>query len=80
MTFAVSVMASSVRPWNAWSKHDDRLAAGGVAGDLHGVLDGLGAGVGEERLLREIAGRERVQPLGELDRRLVPGDRLQVWV
>ena len=53
---------------------DDRLAAGGVARDLHAVLHGLGAGVGEERLLREIAGRERVQPLGEFDRWLVPGD------
>jgi hypothetical protein len=35
---------------------DDRRAAGGVPGDLHGVLDGLGAGVEQGGLLRVVAG------------------------
>ena len=44
------------------------------ARDLDGVLDGLGAGVREDRLLREVAGRQRVEPLGELDVGLVRRD------
>ena len=52
----------------------DRGTPRRLARDLHRVLDGLGAGVGEHRLLREVPGRERVQPFGELDVRLVRGD------
>ena len=44
---------------------DDRRAAGGVAGDLDGVLDRLGAGGDEDRLLVELAGQHAVQPLGQ---------------
>ena len=55
-------------------ERDDRAAAGVIPGDLHGVLDGLGARVREHRLLRVLAGGERVQPLGELDVGLVRRD------
>ena len=50
----------------------DRVAAGGHAGDLHGVLDGLGPGVEERRLLRVVAGRQLGQGFADLD---VPGVR-----
>ena len=51
ITFAVSDIAISVRPWNAWSK---RRSPGGrwLARDLDRVLDRLGARVREHRLLR----------------------------
>ena len=55
-------------------EHHDRRAARVLARDLHGVLDGLGAGVREHRLLLVVAGVERVQPLGELDVGLVRRD------
>jgi len=45
------------------------------AGDLDGVLDGLGAGVGQEGLLRGRAGSQGVEPLGQLDVGGVHADR-----
>ena len=51
----------------AAGKGDDGVAAGGGAGDLDGVLERLGAGRHEDRLLFERAGNQRVQPLGERD-------------
>jgi hypothetical protein len=36
-------------------ERDDRRAAGGVAGDLHGVLDRLGARVEQRRALLVVA-------------------------
>ena len=45
---------------------DDRRAAGGVAGDLHGVLDGLGAGVEQRRALLVVAGGQLVELLADL--------------
>ena len=42
--------------------------------DLDGVLDGLGAAIGEERLLREAPGSEPIQSLRELDVALVRHD------
>ncbi len=54
---------------------DDRRAAGGGAGDLHRVLDGLGAGVQEDRLLVfAAAGRELAEPAADLHVGLVGGD------
>ena len=53
---------------------EDRLPAREVAGDLHRVLHRLGAAVDEERALLVGAGREPVEPLGQLDVRLVGGD------
>ena len=50
---------------------DDVAAAGMGAGDLDGVLDGLGAGRHEEGLLLARDGRQRVELLGELDEGLV---------
>ena len=52
----------------------DALAAGERAGGLHGVLDRLGAAVQQQRALLVIAGRDRVEPLGQGDVRLVAGD------
>ena len=54
----------------------DHAGASGVqARELDRVLDGLGAGV-EERCARLTGDRrERAQPLGELDVRLVRNDR-----
>ena len=42
-----------------------------LAGDLHRVLHSLSPGVREHRPLVELPGRQRVQPLGELDVGLV---------
>jgi hypothetical protein len=47
----------------ATGEGDDRRTAGGVAGDLDGVLHRLGAGGDENRLLVEPAGQHAVQPL-----------------
>ena len=58
----------------AAGKGDDRLAAGGVAGDFDRVLDGLCAGGDEDRLLVELAGQHAVQPLGEAHIALIGHD------
>ena len=47
---------------------DDRRPAGGVPRDLHGVLDGLRAGVEQGRALLVVAGSERVELLADLRR------------
>jgi ParB family chromosome partitioning protein len=52
-------------PMVAARERDDARPAGRRAGDLDGVLDRLGAGGEEDGLLGEVAGGERVQPLGE---------------
>ena len=52
---------------------DDGVAAGVPAGDLHGVLDGLGAGVEQRRALVVVAGGEPVERLAHLDVPLVRG-------
>jgi hypothetical protein len=52
-------------------ERDDRMAAGDGAGDLDGVLDGLGARVHEEGSALEVAGHELVQALRQLDVALV---------
>ena len=52
----------------------DRRTLGVGARDLHRVLDGLGAGVQEKRLLGEIAGREPVHGFGQRDVVLVRRD------
>ncbi len=46
---------------------DDGLAAGGGAGDLHGVFNGFGTGRDEDRLLGKVTGGDGVQALGEFD-------------
>ena len=71
ITFAVSDIPISVRPWNAWSNATTARPPGRLARDLDRVLDRLRAGVREHRLRRTVDRRERVQPLGELDVRLV---------
>ena len=48
-------------------EHAHGVAAGRDAGDLHGVLDGLGAGVEERALLRVVAGGQLGQRLAHLD-------------
>ncbi len=50
---------------------DDVLAAGVVAGELHGALDGLGAGVAVVELVRAGHGGDGAEALGELDHVLV---------
>ena len=53
---------------------DDARAAGGSAGDFHGVLNGFGAGGDQQRLLGRVTGGERVQLLGQFDVRAVGHD------
>ena len=53
---------------------DDRVAAGGDAGDLHGVLDRLGAGVEQRRLLRVVTRRELGQLRAHVDVAVVRRD------
>lgn len=53
---------------------DDRLALGVGAGDLDGVLDGLGAGVEEGGLLLVVARRQLGERLGDRDVALVRRD------
>ena len=65
-------IASGVRPWNAWS-NVTTWTTRRLARDLR-VLDGLGAGVREHRLLGRVAWRERVQAFGQLDVGLVGRD------
>ena len=67
MALPVRLMPSRVRPWNPWSKAIDAAAARGVAGHLHGVLDGLGSRVHEEGALLVVARRELVEALAHLD-------------
>ncbi len=56
-------------------ERDDGGASGCPAGDLHRVLDRLGARVHEDRaLLPAAARRELRQPLADLDVRLVDAD------
>ena len=55
---------------------DHRRAVGVVARDLHRVLQRLGAGREEDGLLREVAGRQLVQPLRQLDIAVI-GDDLE---
>ena len=50
---------------------DDGVAAGEVARDLDGVLDGLGAGVEERGALLVVTGRQVVEGLGDLEVLLV---------
>ena len=66
-------------PVIAAGERDHARPAGRRAGDLDRVLDRLGAGGEEDRLLREVAGRQRVQPLRERDIGLV-GDDLEARV
>ena len=54
-------------------ERDDGGAAGRLPRDLHRVLDGLDARVGEHRLGRSLDRGDRVQAFGELDVRLVRG-------
>ena len=73
--FDVSVIESSVRPWNAPSK---AITAGRrvyEARELDRVLDRLGAGVEEGRLGGAGERRALEQPLGERDVDLVRDDR-----
>ena len=46
-------------------EHDDARPPGRVAGDVDGVLHGFGARVGQEGFLREVAGRDPIQDLGQ---------------
>jgi hypothetical protein len=46
-------------------EHHDRLAAGGVPGDLHRVLDRFGAGVEQRRPLLESPGSQLVELLAD---------------
>ena len=55
-------------------KGDDGLASSGVAGDLDGVLDRLGAGGDEDGFLVEFAGQHAVQPFGEMHIALIGHD------
>ena len=57
------------------AEHDDGGPAGRRAGDLDGVLDGLGAGGEQCRLLRVVAGGQAVQRSGDVDEALVLGDQ-----
>ena len=68
-------MVSSVRPWKPRSNVITRVTTGVVARDLDGVLDRLGAGVDQERLLGVRAGRELAQQLADLEVGLVGGHR-----
>src|SRR5207302_3950305 len=52
-------------------ERDHAGPAGGVAGDLHRLLDGLGARVDEHHLLGDAARRDRAEALGEADVGLV---------
>ena len=68
-------------PWSGWCGRGRRRrrrstarAVGVVARDLHRVLQRLGAGREEDRLLREVAGCQLVQPLGQLDVGLIGHD------
>ena len=63
----------------AAAERDEARPLGVGAGDLHRVLDRLGAGREKQALLRERARRQRVQPLGQFDIRLV-GDDLEAGV
>ena len=56
-------------------EHDDGFPPGRDARDLHGVLEGLGAAVGEHGLLRERARRDAVELLGQGHVALVGRDR-----
>jgi hypothetical protein len=70
MTFAVIVIASSVRPWNAFSKTTGRGAR-----DLDRVLDRLGARVHEDRALLAVAARRELrEALADVHERLVRPD------
>ena len=64
-------MVASVRPWKAPLKGDDARALGVIARNLDGVLDRLGAGGKQDRLLRRRSGRQRVEPLAQGDVALV---------
>ena len=56
-------------------EHRDGTATRVLAGDLHAVLDGLGARVHEHRLLLPVAGRVLGEELGDAHVLLVGGDR-----
>ena len=55
-------------------EHHDGVALGVDAGDLDRVLEGLGAGVEQRRLLGEVTGGEPVERLAHLDVALVRRD------
>ena len=50
---------------------DHRRALGVGASDLHGILDRFRSGIQNQRLLRELARSQLIEPLGELDISLV---------
>ena len=50
---------------------DHRRALGVGASDLHGILDRFGSRIQNQRLLRELARRQLIEPLGEFDVSLV---------
>jgi hypothetical protein len=51
-------------------KADDGGAASKFARDLDGILDALSATVGEDGLLREVAGGDGVEEFSEFDHRV----------
>ena len=55
-------------------EHDDGRTPGVGAGDLHGVLDGLGPGGEQRGALLVVAGGQPVQRLGHADDAVVLGD------
>lgn len=56
-------------------EHHDGLSTGVLARDLHGVLDGFGAGVEQGRPLLVVTGGQAVEGLGDGDVAVVGGDR-----
>ena len=67
----VSESAPMVRPWKRAEEADDVLAAGVVAGELQGALDGLGAGVAVVEPVRPGHGGDGGEALGEVGHVLV---------
>ncbi len=55
-------------------EHDDRLPPGRLASDLDSVLHRFGARVEQRRPLLEVARRQRVELLADVDVHLVRGD------
>ncbi|MDH6453239.1 hypothetical protein M2155_005647 [Streptomyces sp. SAI-119] len=74
MFFAVSAMVRFGAPVVAVVEDDDGLPLGVRPRDLHGVLDGLGAGVEQGALLRVVTRGELGEGLGDLHVALVGGD------
>ena len=74
ITLAVSDIASSVRPWNAWSKATIGAAARAVRAIFTAFSTASAPEFANIVFFAKVAGRERVQALGELDVRLVRRD------